>query len=161
MLGCNTTITRFSDANWAFQCHCHSISRFAYFIGLGTVSWSAKKQPIITLSSTEAEYVALTHAAKDILWIHKLLKEFSFLHNLSLPTTLYCDNQGAIHLSKNATFHGCTKHIDVHFHFIRQTVTSGNVELLYILTEKMVANIFTKSLARIKFERFRAILNVM
>src|SRR6266545_7785776 len=50
-----------------------------------------KKQPIITLSSMEAKYVALTHAAKDILWIHKLLKEFSFLHNLSLPTTLYCD----------------------------------------------------------------------
>ncbi len=161
ILGGNTTVTGFSDADWASQRHCHSISGFAYFVRLGTVSWSAKKQPIITLSSTKAEYIALTHATKDILWIHKLLKEFSFLHNLSLPTTLYCDNQGVICLSKDATFHGCTKHIDVHFHFIRQTVTSGNIELLYIPTEKMVTNIFTKSLAHIKFERFRAVLNVM
>ncbi len=161
ILGGNTTIAGFSDADWASQHHRHSISGFAYFVGLGTISWSAKKQPIITLSSTEAEYVALTHAAKDILWIHKILKEFSFLHNLSLPTTLYCDNQGAIRLSKDATFHGRTKHIDVHFHFIRQTITSRDVELLYIPTEKMVADIFTKSLARVKFERFRAELNVM
>jgi hypothetical protein len=161
VLGGNATIAGFSDADWASQRHRHSISGYAYFVGLGTISWSAKKQPIITLSSTEAEYVALTHAAKDILWIHKLLKEFSFLHNLSLPTTLYCDNQGAIRLSKDATFHGRTKHIDVHFHFIRQTITSRDVELLYIPTEKMVADIFTKSLARVKFERFRADLNVM
>jgi len=157
----NTTVAGFSDADWASQRHHHSISGFAFFVGLGTISWSAKKQPIITLSSTEAEYVALTHAAKDILWIHKILKEFSFLHNLSLPSTLYCDNQGAICLSKDATFHGRTKHIDVHFHFIRQTVTSRDVELLYIPTEKMVADIFTKSLARVKFEGFRAELNVM
>ena len=101
------------------------------------------------------------HAAKDILWIHKILKEFSFLHNLSLPTNLYCNNQGAIRLSKDATFHGRTKHIDVHFHFIRQTVTSGNIELIYIPTERIVADIFTKSLARVKFERFRTELNVM
>ena len=160
VLGGNTSVTGFSDADWASQRHRHSISGFSYFVGLGTISWSAKKQPIITLSSTEAEYVALTHAAKDILWIHKILKEFSFLHNLSLPTTLYCDNQGAIRLSKDATFHGRTKHIDVHFHFIRQTVTSSNIELIYIPTERMVADIFTKSLARVKFEKFRAELNV-
>ena len=105
VLGGNTTVIGFSDADWASQRHRHSISGFAYFVSLGTISWSAKKQPIITLSSTEAEYVALTHSAKDILWIHKILKELSFLHNFSLPTTLYCDNQGVIRLSKDATFH--------------------------------------------------------
>jgi hypothetical protein len=161
VLGGNTTVAGFSDSDWASQLHRHSISGFAYFVGLGTVSWSAKKQPIITLSSTEAEYVALTHAAKDALWIHKILKEFSFLHNLSLPTTLYCDNQGAIRLSKDATFHGRTKHIDVHFHFIRQTITSGSIELIYMPTENMTADIFTKSLPRVKFEKFRDDLNVM
>ena len=83
------------------------------------------------------------------------------LHNLSLLTVLYCDNQGAICLPKDATFHGHTKHINVNFHFICQTVSSGNIELLYILTEKMVTDIFTKSLARVKFEQFRANLNVM
>ena len=158
VLSGNVTIAKFSNADWASQHHPHSISGFTYFVGLGTVSWNAKKQPIITLSSAEAKYVALTHAAKDNLWIHKLL---TFLHTLSLPTVLYCDNQGAICLSKDATFHGHTKHIDIHFHFIRQTITSGNIRLTYILTEDMTVDIFMKSLARIKFEKFRDELNVM
>ena len=106
VLGGNTAVARFSDADWASQYYHHSISGFVYFISLGNILWSAKKQPIITLLSTEAEYVTLTHATKDILWICKLLKEFTFLHTLSLPTVLYCNNQGTIHLSKDATFHG-------------------------------------------------------
>src|SRR5271156_5352773 len=66
-------ILGFSDADWASNTHQHSISGFVFFVGTGPVSWSSKKQPIVTLSSTESEYVALTHATKDILWIHKLL----------------------------------------------------------------------------------------
>ena len=87
----NTTsgILGFLDADWASQLHCHSISRFAFFIGVGAISWSAKKQPIITLSSTESEYITLTHATKDILWIHKLLDELIFLYNHQLPSQFY------------------------------------------------------------------------
>ena len=141
--------------------HRHSISGFVFFVGQGVISWSTKKQPIITLLSTKSEYVALTHASKDIIWIHKLLKEISFLYPLSLPTTLHCDNQGAIELSKDAKFHARTKHIDVHFHFIRQTVTQGHITIKYCSTDDMVADIFTKSLARIKFQKFRELLNVV
>jgi hypothetical protein len=115
--GPDTTIVGYSDSDWASQIHCHSISGFAFFIGKGVISWSSKKQPIITLSSTEAEYVALTHASKDIIWIQKLLTDFASIFPYSLPTILNCDNQGAIRLSKDSTFHGRTKHIDVHFHF--------------------------------------------
>jgi len=161
VLGGNTAVARFSDADWASQHHRHSISGFAYFIGLRTISCSTKKQPIITPSSTEAEYVALTHTTKDILWIHKLLKEFTFLHTLSLPTVLYCNNQGAIRLSKDATFHGRTKHIDVHFYFIRQTISSNSIKLIFLPTEEMTADIFMKSLIRVKFEKFRDDLNVI
>jgi hypothetical protein len=157
----NMAVAGFSDADWTSQCHCHSISGFAFFVGLSTISWSAKKQPIISLSSTEAEYVALTHTSKDISWIHKILKEFSFFHSLSLPSTLYCDNQGTICLSKDSTFHGRTKHIDVHFHFIHQTISLGAINLFYMPTEDMTADIFTKSLSCIKFEKFHANLNVM
>ena len=98
-------IVGFSDADWASHMHRHSISGFAFFVRQGVVSWSAKKQPIITLSSTESKYVTLTHASKDIIWLHKLLKEISFLYPLSLPTTLDCNNQGAIELSKDSKFH--------------------------------------------------------
>ena len=129
-------------------------------MGLGAVSWSAKKQPIITLSSTESEYVALTHASKEAIWLHKLLNKLAFIYPISLPTTLHCDNQGAIELSKDSKFHARTKHIDVHFHFVRQTVAQGHITIEYCPTDDMVADIFTKSLARVKFQKFRALLNV-
>jgi hypothetical protein len=156
-----SAITGYSDADWASQLHCHSISGFAFFVGNGVVSWSSKKQPIITLSSTEAEYVALTHSSKDIIWIHKLLTEFSSIFLFTVPTTLYCDNQGAIRLSKDSTFHGRTKHINIHFHFIRQTVSHGHITLEYCPTADMIADAFTKPLARVKFETFRSLLGLI
>ena len=159
--GPDPTIFGYSDSDWASQIHRHSISGFAFFVGLGVVSWSSKKQPIVTLSSTEAEYVALTHSSKDIIWIQKLLNEFSSIFSFAFPTTLYCDNQGAIRLSKDSTFHGRTKHIDVHFHFIRQTVSLGHISLTYCPTDDMIADIFTKPLSRYKFEKFRKLLGVL
>jgi hypothetical protein len=159
--GSDTTIVGYSDSDWASQIHRHSISGFAFFVGKGVVSWSSKKQPIITLSSTEAEYVALTHSSKDIIWIQKLLNKFSSIFHFSFPTTLYCDNQGAIRLSKDSTFHGRTKHIDVHFHFIRQTVAHGHINIIYCPTDDMIADTFTKPLARVKFEKFRRLLGVL
>ena len=162
VLGCpDTTIVGYSNSDWASQIHRQSISGFAFFIGNGVVFWSSKKQPIITLSSTEAEYVALTHSSKDIIWIQKLLKDFSSIFSYSLPTSLNCDNQGAICLSKDSTFHSRTKHIDIHFHFIRQTVSQGHISLFYCLTDDMIADTFTKPLARFKFERFCKLLGVI
>ena len=104
--GNNNVVSGYSDADWVSHLHRHSISGFIYFIGDGIVLWSCKKQPIITLSSTEAEYVALTHSSKDILWIHKILLELSLVFDFIIPTTLFCDNQGAIRLLKDSTFHG-------------------------------------------------------
>jgi hypothetical protein len=158
--GSHSEISGYSDADWASHVHRHSISGFVYFIGAGIVSWSCKKQPIVTLSSTEAEYVALTHSSKDILWIHKLLSEFSRIFSFQMPTTLLCDNQGAIRLSKDSTFHARTKHIDVHFHFIRQTISTGHIVLKYCPTSDMIADVFTKSLAHHKFEKFRDLLGL-
>jgi hypothetical protein len=159
--GTHSDITGYSDADWASHMHRHSISGFVHFVGVGAVTWSSKKQPIVTLSSTEAEYVALTHASKDILWIHKLLAELSSIFSFSLPTTLFCDNQGAIRLSKDATFHGRTKHIDVHFHFICQTINSGHIVMQYCSTDDMITDIFTKSLAHVKYKKFHTLLGVI
>jgi len=98
ILGGAPSICGYSDADWASTLDRRSISGFAFFLGNGSVSWSSKKQPIVTLSSTESEYVALTHAAKDVIWIHKLLAEISPIYpeRPPLPSTLFCDNQGAI-----------------------------------------------------------------
>jgi len=158
--GKHATIDRYLDADWASQSHCHSISSFAYFVGHGVISWSSKKQPIITFSSTEAEYVALMHASKDILWIQGLLADLASNFSYRIPTPLYCDNKGTIQLSKNATFHRQTKNIDIHFHFIWKTVTTGCIKLHHCPTANMIADIFTKSLTCVKFQKFRALLGL-
>jgi hypothetical protein len=118
--GEDSSLMAYSDADWASQRHCHSISGFSLIVGQGATSWSSKKQPIITLSSTESKYVPLTQASKDIIWMGKLLSKIGFISSIpfKFPINLACDNQGAITLSKDSTFHARTKHIDVHFHFI-------------------------------------------
>ena len=71
-----SSVLGFSDADWASHLCCHSISGFTFFLRIRVISWSVKKQPIVTLSSTESEYIALTHATNDIIWIHKLKHTF-------------------------------------------------------------------------------------
>ena len=80
-------------------------------MGDGAVTWSSKKQPTVALSSTEAEYVAQTHAAKELIWLCTILSELN--STFEEPTTLNCDNQGAIVLAKDNKFHARTKHIDI------------------------------------------------
>ncbi|KAJ2936017.1 hypothetical protein H1R20_g1077, partial [Candolleomyces eurysporus] len=160
-------LSGYSDANWGTELHRHSISGYTFSTGIGAISWSSKKQPIVTLSSTESEYVALTHAAKEAKWLRSLSREIlpvvglgSYVEKFQ-PTTLYCDNQGAIKLSTNPVFHAQTKHIDIHFHFIRQTITSRDLHLVYCPTDIMAADIMTKPLARVKFTQFRKMLGVL
>jgi hypothetical protein len=156
--GDNSELIVYSDADWASQLHRHSISGFASFVGDGAVSWSSKKQPIVTLSSTESEYVALTHAAQEVIWLRKLLSELR--NDPESATQLFCDNQGAISLAKDPTFHARTKHIDTKFHFVRQTVDLGHASVQYCPTHEMIADVFTKSLARPKLEKFRSSLGL-
>jgi hypothetical protein len=164
--GKDFVLTGYSDANWGTELHRHSISGYVFSTGVGAISWSSKKQPIITLSSTESEYVALTHAAKEAKWLRSLTREILPLVGLGSyvnkfkPTVLYCDNLGAIKLSTNPVFHARTKHIDIHFHFIRQTITSRDLQLVYCPTDVMVADIMTKPLARVKFAQFRKMMGV-
>jgi hypothetical protein len=86
--GTQNKIAGYSDADWASHIHQHSISGFVYFIGASIMSWSCKKQLIVTLSSTKAKYVTLMHASKDILWIHKILTELSCIFILDAYYTL-------------------------------------------------------------------------
>jgi len=86
----------------------------------GVISWSSQKQPVIALSTIEAEYIASMHVTKDILWTLAFLTERA--QPLAQPTTLFGDNQSAIALSNDNQFHACTKHIDVRYHFIRETM---------------------------------------
>ena len=111
-----TLVEGFCDADWASNKHRHSISGYSFHFGCGTVSWSSKKKYIIALSSTEAEYIAQTHMAKEALWLRSFLDEVRGTGGGLM--TINCDNQGAIALAKDNKFHSRTKHIDLRFHFI-------------------------------------------
>jgi hypothetical protein len=156
--GKHSSLFGYSDADWASQIHRHSISGFVFFLGTGAIAWSSKKQPIVTVSSTESEYVALTLTAKELIWLWKLLSELNFLSNTA--TTLFCDNQDAFALSRDSTFHARTKHIDVRFYFIRQTIQNGHASVIYCPTNDMIADVFTKSLVHAKIQKFRDLLGV-
>ena len=127
-------------------------------MGAGAISWSSKKQHVVGLSSTKAEYIAQMHVAKEVLWLCSFLQE---LH--STPDDLLilnCDNQGAIALAKDNKFHTRTKHIDVRYHFICEAVEDGKVVVQYILTRDNVSNIFTKLLAKAKFWELTGLLGL-
>ena len=104
-------LTGYADADGSMAEDRYAISGYAFIIHGGAVSWSAKCQEIVLLSTTESEYIAATHAAKDALWLRSLIQQL-FDTTLS-PTTLYSDNQSAIALTKDNQYHVCTKHINI------------------------------------------------
>ena len=143
----------YSDADGASQDHRHAISGFAVLVDGGAVSWMLKKQELVTLSTMEAEYVGATHAAKELIWFRRLIaKIFRPLLNL---TVLHLDNQSTIALANSeGQFHAHTKHIDIHYHFIKFRVQDHSIVLFYCPMEDMVADILTKVLPLIKHKYF-------
>ena len=104
-------IEGFCDADWASQKHRHLISSFSFHFSVGVISWSSKKQGVVSLSSTEVEYVTQMHAAKEGIWLRSFMKEIQ--GGEEKPLTISCKNQGAIALAKDNKFHARTKHIDL------------------------------------------------
>ena len=102
--------------------------------------------------STESEYIAKMHAAKEAIWMKNFVNEIRGPQGKAIG--IYCDNQGAITLAKDNKFHSRTKHIDLHCHFIREAVEDNKIRFKYILTDKNVADIFTKALPRPRFMGF-------
>ena len=113
------------------------------------IIWSSKLMNTVALSTTEAEYMALTLASKDALWIRKFQALFGLTKG---PTVIYGDNQGSLKLAKNPIEGQRSKHIDVQYHAIRQRVTIGQIELQYCPTEKMTADLLTKALPLPQFK---------
>ena len=127
-------------------------------MGAGAILWSSKKQHVVALSSTKAEYIMQMHMAKEALWLHSFLQE---LH--SAPDDLLilnCNNQGVIALAKDNKFHTCTKHIDMCYHFICKAVEDRKVMVWYIPTGDNVSNIFTKPLTKAKFQELTELLRL-
>ena len=142
----------YADADGNMAEDRHAISGYAFLLHGGAVSWSAKRQEIISLSTTESEYIAATYAAKEALWLRSLLSQ-TFDINLE-STILFSDNQSAIALTQDHQYHARTKHINIQFHFICWIVENGSLRLVYCPTDEMVANTFTKALPSPKVKHF-------
>ena len=152
-------LSGYSDADWAGDLDTRrSISGYVFQIQGNTVSWCSKKQASVSRSTTEAEYIALSVASQEAVWMRRLLADVGLQQEE--PSTIFEDNQGAIELSKNPKFHNRTKHIDISFHFIREQVNLKVISVKYCPTEDMLADIMTKGLPKITFQRFRELLRI-
>ena len=136
----------YSDADWAGDCNDYK-STTGYMFQIG-VTWKSKKQSCVALSTAEAEYMALASTAQEAVWMRELTS-----NQPSEPTLIFKDNQSAICMAKNPQFHRRSKHINIKFHFVREQVGTNKICLEYCPTEDMLADILTKGVSCVKFER--------
>ncbi|GKC53439.1 retrovirus-related pol polyprotein from transposon TNT 1-94 [Tanacetum coccineum] len=143
-------LTAFADADHAgCQDTCRSTSGSMQFLGDRLVSWSSKRQKSDVISSTEVEYIAMSRCCAQILWMRLQLTDYGLGFN-KIP--MYCDNKSAIALYCNNVQHSRSKHIDIRFHFIKEHIENGVIELYFVNMEYQLADIFTKALCRERIE---------
>ena len=133
-----------------------STTAYVFMLGGGATTWASKLQATVALSSAESEYVAVSAAVQDAIYLRWLFADLGFLQRK--PTVIYEDNQGCIALTENPVNHKRTKHIDIRHHFVRERVESGDVALKYVATKDQVADLLTKPLKRVDLERLRSVI---
>lgn len=127
-----------------------------FYLGNSPISWCSQKQDVVALSSCEAEFMAGTEAAKQAIWLRDLLSEITGTE--SEKVIIRIDNKSAISLTKNPVFHGRSKHIQRRFHFIRECVENGEIEVEHVPGVEQRADILTKALGRIRFKEMRELM---
>ncbi|XP_057526265.1 uncharacterized mitochondrial protein AtMg00810-like [Amaranthus tricolor] len=155
----SSSLLSYTDADWGgFPDTRRSTFGYCVLLADNLVSWSAKRQPTVSKSSTEAEYRGVANAVSETYWIRNLLLE---LHcPITTATIVYCDNVSAVYLAGNPVHHQRTNHIEIDVHFVREQVKRGDVRVLHVPSPYQIADIFTKGLPRVLFDDFRSSLNV-
>ena len=156
--GDNRGLVGYVDADGASQEHRRAISGYVFMVDGGAVSWSSKKQELVTLLTTEAKYVAQTHAAKEAIWLRRLLTEI--FKSIDTPMTLFSNSKSAIALAQDGHYHTRTKHINIQYHFIRYVINAGTIKLVYCSSNDMTADTLTKALPSVKAKHFAMALGL-
>ena len=150
----NAGLIGYSDSDWAEdRDDRHSTTGFIYLMAGGAISWASRRQPTISLSSTEAEYKAASDTCRQMMWLRTFGNELG--DDIDSPTPLCVDNQGSIFLAENPVIDRRTKHVEVHYHFIRDYVANGQVEIFYVPTKEQLADSLTKNISFSILEYFR------
>ena len=149
----------YSDSDFAGNVdNRRSVSGLLFMLCGSSISWASRLQRCVSLSTTEAEFIAACESTKEAVWLRSLLSEILGVSNGSTP--LLCDNEGAICLVKNPEFHQRTKHIDIKYHFIREKHQDKEIEIVYTSTENQLADLFTKPLPTPRFNQLRKQIGV-
>jgi hypothetical protein len=152
-------LTAFSDSDYAGDSDTRrSTTGYLLIYNGGPVAWGSRRQSCVSLSTTEAEYIAMCEAAKDIVWTRRLLNGIGC--DQKQPTELFCDNQGALKLVSNPEFHRRTKHIDVRYHYVRDQQMDGSLAVHHVGTKGQLADLLTKALAGPAFQNLRMKIGV-
>ncbi|KAH0725491.1 hypothetical protein KY284_001356 [Solanum tuberosum] len=152
--GAASELVGFIDSDYASDMEdSKSTSGYVFKMSGGAVAWSSRKQPIITLSTTEVEFVAAVACGCQAIWMRRILKEIG--HVQAAGTKLMCDNASTIKLSKNPVLHGRSKHIRIRFHFLRDLAREGVINFLFCGTQDQLADLLTKPLKVEAFQKLR------
>jgi hypothetical protein len=148
------TLSGYTDADWAGSVtDTKSTSGCCFNLGSAMILWQSRKQSSISLIIVEVEYIAACSVRCEAIRLRNLL---TCLFDLEMrETVILCDNQSCIKMTENPVFQDRSKHIEIHYHFIRDMVQRGALKLQYISMDEQVADVLTKPLSRVKFEHFR------
>lgn len=153
------TLLAYSDSDYAGDTSSRrSTSGYLLLLNGGPISWASRRQQCVSLSTTEAEYVAMCETSKEVTWMRRLLDSIGSPQ--AQPTILLCDNQGAMKLVANQEFHRRTKHIDVRYHYIRLQFQEGTIQPQYVGTKEQLADLLTKPLGGPLFQEMRLQIGV-
>ena len=150
----DTNITGYCDASWATDpADPRSTTGYVFSVQGGAICWNSRKQSTVALSSTEAEYLSLSSATQEALWLNRLAQELLIVPS-NTPLLIHSDNKGAIDLSKNSRFSGRTKHINVRHHFIKGSIEKNEIDVQFTPSTHMLADALTKATTNMKLQEF-------
>jgi hypothetical protein len=151
-------LATYSDSDWASDPITRwSVTGYFFTLASGPVTWQSRAQTTVAHSSTEAEYMVSSDCSRQVSWIRNIFLELG-MHLAPIP--VYIDNQGSIFIGSNPVQKIRTKHIDIKYHYVHECIAVKKIELYFVSTEDNTADIFTKNLGCLKFERFRGQLGI-